>query len=230
MKQILTIFILISLIISCKNISPKETSKLNDTIFITKDEKLGAKQSIYFENNKNSEVYNKLKKFEFDEFDKESYTTSLENIKQKLMIKKPIISETEWLHLYSFKNKYYVYYPCDFYTNYKLSINDSTLIDWTGEGPIANQILSQKKITDDKFEFNLKGYQNRKLNIEIIDSKNGIAVFKNEYENEIPEFSLMVAADKINHFPLIKNNCETYKQNELKFDKIDFKKLMNDYR
>jgi len=230
MKRIFEIFILIFVINSCHKVNTNNTAKNDDTIFIFKDEKLGAKQSIYFDKNQNSKVYNELKKFEFHQFDKESYESSLKNIQQNLKHEKPKINETEWIPLYSYKNKYYVYYPCDFYNYYKLSINDSTLIDWTGEGPIANQILSQKKIKKNQYDFELKGYQKRKLIIQVIDSEKGIAIFENQYENEKPEFHLMVSANKINQFPLIINNCEMNKQNELDFDKIDEQKLINDYR
>ena len=230
MKVIFPIFILILLVNNYKNGNSQETPKRNDTLFIIKDQKLGTKQSIYFENNKNSKFYEELKDYEFDDFDQQTYNESLKNINQKLNKQKPVFSETKWLPLYSYKNKYYVYNPCDFYTEYKVSINDSTLIDWTGDGPIANLILSQKKLRDNHYEFNLKSYQSRKLTIKIIDKRRGIALFKNEYKNEIPEYLLMVATNKINEFPLIINNCETYKQNELKFDEIDIKKLTNDYR
>ena len=36
----------------------------------------------------------------------------------------------------------------------------------------------------------------------------------------------MVASDKIKTVPLIVNNCETYKQNELCFDKPNFSELL----
>jgi hypothetical protein len=69
--------------------------------------------------------------------------------------------------------------------------------------------------------------KNRKLIIHIIDNKKGIAVFEEtSYNSNERYYYLMIAADKIKTVPLIVNNCETYKQNELCFDKPNFSELL----
>jgi hypothetical protein len=197
----------------------------SDTVFIFKDSVKGYSQSIFLEKNKNSKFYNAITSFEFDLQDKKSYALSINFLRErklKLKKQKPILPSTKWIVLKQYKGKFYAYHPCDFYTFYKVSINDTTYIDWTGEGPIANKILSQKKINDSTFELKTYGVNalEKKIKIRLINKELGIAVFE-EIENVV--FSntyLMIMADKIKMIPFIVNNCGSYKQKELKFEKL----------
>lgn len=204
----------------------------SDTIFIKKDSLLGPAQSIFFNNNPNSEFYDKINYWDFLTFDNESYKNSIAFLKEKkltLTKKTPIISQTKWVTLKQYKGTFYAYHPCDFYSHYRVSVNDTTFIDWTGEGPEANKIITQNKIDDNTYEFQLMGIANRdrKLIIHIIDSKKGIAVFE-ETNNKAGEsyFYLMIASDKIKTVPLIVNNCETFKQIELRFEEPNYSELL----
>jgi len=151
-------------------------SQPKDTLFIQKDSIYGTSQSIYIAKNKSSQLYNRLLDLNFGEFDSESYSMSLSYLKEKNLIlhkSTPVISETQWIPLVQYNKKLFVYYPCDFYSFYKISINDSTFIDWTGEGPIANQIFFQKKLNKKTYEFELISIcgPTRKLTIHMIDQK-----------------------------------------------------------
>lgn len=203
-----------------------------DTIFIQKDSLLGTAQSIFFDNNPNSKFYDKINYWSFLMFDNESYKNSMDFLKEhKLTLTKktPVIPQTKWVTLKQYKGTFYAYHPCDFYSHNRISINDTTFIDWTGEGPEANKIITQKKIDDKTYEFQLSGItnENRKLIIHIIDDNKGIAVFEETSDNARESYYyLMVASDKIKTVPLIINNCETYKQIELRFDKPNYSELL----
>lgn len=203
-----------------------------DTVFIHKDSLLGTSQSIFFDNNRNSKFYDKINYWEFLTFDNQSYQNSLDFLKEsKLTLTKkiPVISETKWVTLKQYKGTFYAYHPCDFYSHFRISINDTTFIDWTGEGPEASKILEQKKIDDRTFEFKLTGIANkdRKLIIHIIDSKKGIAVFEETNNNPNEKYYyLMVDSESIRNLPLIVNCCEEYKQLDLRFDEPNFKELL----
>ena len=203
-----------------------------DTVFIQKDSLLGSSQSIFFDNNRNSKFYDKINYWEFLTFDNQSYQNSMDFLKENkltLTKKTPVIPQTKWVTLKQYKGTFYAYHPCDFYSHFRISINDTTFIDWTGEGPEASKILKQKKIDDKTYEFKLAGIadKDRKLKIHIIDSKNGIAVFEETNNNgDENYYYLMVASDKIRNLPLIVNCCKEYKQLELRFDKPNFKELL----
>ena len=168
-----------------------------DTLFIQKDSLLGSAQSIYFENNKDSKFYEYISYWNFLQFDNESYkysTDYLNKSKQTLIKKTPIIPLTKWVTLKQYKGKFYAYHPCDFISHYRVSVNDSTYIDWTGEGPIANKILEQKKVNANTYEFRLTGIyaKDRKLIIHIIDSNKGIAIFEEINKETGKNYYLMI--------------------------------------
>ncbi len=207
-------------------------SQPKDTLFIKKDSIYGTSQSIYIAKNKSTQHYNRLVDLNFGEFDAESYLMSLSYLKEKNPILKkniPILSETQWIPLVQYKKKLFVYYPCDFYSFYKVSINDSTFIDWTGEGPIANHIINQRKGKKNTVEFDLCSMYDpvKTIIIHEINQKKGIAVFETIYSNNERFYSLMIAASKINRVPLIVNQCDFQKQHELNFEEPDFKKILN---
>ncbi|MCF8407947.1 MAG: hypothetical protein K9G36_03145 [Crocinitomicaceae bacterium] len=207
-------------------------SQPNDTLFIQKDSIYGTYQSIYIAKNNSSQLYIRLLDLNFGEFDSESYSMSLSYLKEEnLILKKntPVIPETHWIPLVQYNKKLFAYYPCDFYSFYKVSINDSTFIEWTGEGPIANQIMNQKKGKKNTFEFDLCSMYGpiKTVIIHIINPKKGIAVFETVSSNKERYYSLMIAASKINRVPLIVNQCDFQKQRELNFEEPDFNKILN---
>lgn len=202
-----------------------------DSTFIHKDTINGKLQSIFIDNNKDSEFYNKISHFNFGKFDNDNYKYSTDYLKKNklaLVKTKPTISWTNWVALKQYKGSFYAYHPCDFLFHFKQSINDTTFIDWTGEGPIANKIIEQKKIDNKTYEIRLTGIhdQDRKIIIHIIDRKKGIAVFEQTTNGADKLYYLMIAADKIKNVPIIVNHCPTQKQSELEFDKTDFKSLL----
>jgi len=195
----------------------------NDTVFIQKDSLLGTAQSIYFDSNRNSKFYDRINYWEFNQYDTASYKYSTDYFKENNLIltkRTPIIPITKWVKLKQYKGKYYVYRPCDGLFHFKASINDTTYIDWTGEGPDANKIIKQKKINNKIYKFKLTSIYNkdRVIKIHIIDRNKGIAVFTEKNRGAKRKRYLMIASDKIKSVPIIVNNCETYKQVELRFD------------
>lgn len=202
-----------------------------DTVFIQKHSLLGSAQSIYFDNNRNSKFYDNINYWNFSQFDNESYkysTDYLKENKQLLTKKTPVIPLSKWVTLKQYKGNFYAYHPCDFYTHFRASINDTTYIDWWGEGPTANKILEQKKINDNTYEFKLSGIydKNRKLLIHFIDRNKGIAIFEEINNGADKNYYLMISADKIKSVPLIVNNCETQKQLELQFEEPNYIELL----
>ena len=89
-------------------------------------------------------------------FDNQSYQNSMDFLKENKLIltkKTPVISQTKWVTLKQYKGKFYAYHPCDFYSHFRISINDTTFIDWTGETE-ASKIVAQRKLTTKHMNFN----------------------------------------------------------------------------
>ena len=202
-----------------------------DTTFIFKSIADEDYHIIFIDNNKNSKFYDKISQFNFQHFDNESYKYSTDYLKENkltLTKAKPVIPLTNWVTLKQYKGEFYAYKPSDFLFHFRQSVNDTTFIDWTGEGPEANKIIEQKKIGNKTYEFKLTGiaHQVRTLIIHIIDLEKGIAVFEQTTDGTDKRYYLMIAAEKIKSVPIIVNYCPTQKQLELEFDKPDFKTLL----
>ncbi|MEO7530855.1 MAG: hypothetical protein ABIS69_05570 [Sediminibacterium sp.] len=202
-----------------------------DTTFFFKDTAGGQLQSIFIDQNRNSKFYENITGFTFGQFDNDTYESSLRFLKErnvKLFKTKLSLFTTKWVELKMYHGNYYAYSPCDFYTYFAHSINDTTFIDWTGEGPIANKILQAKVIDSNTYFLKLTGQyeQERRLIIHIVDKQKGIAVFENINASKVKKYYLMIAAKKIRNVPIIVNYCPYQKQFELEFEKPNFEKLL----
>jgi hypothetical protein len=198
---------------------------VKDTTFIVKNKVFGRIRSIFIDNNKNSSFYRDISSFDATPFEKaDSFSLNyLRKDRQILTKTKIVIPYKKWVALYQYKGKFYVYRPSDFLNHFMQSVNDSIFIDWTGEGPIANKIITHRKINRTTYEFKLTGIYdaNRTILIHIIDFKKGIAIFEQTVNDSATSYYLMIAADKIRSVPVIVNHSSD-KQAELEFDEIDF--------
>lgn len=206
-------------------------SLINDTLFFYQDSLYGSRQSIFIDHNKNNKFYLKIGTFSFGDFDNQSYDYSINYFKDNnIVLKKRKIKgiASKWVILQQYKGNFYLYHPCDFLFHYRVSITDTTFIDWTGEGPVANKIIHFKRIDSKTFDFELSGIydQNQKLRIHIIDNKKGIAIFEKIFDGRANIRYLMADADKIRNIPIFVNNCEYEKQLEQEFDAPDYDKLL----
>lgn len=197
-----------------------------DTIFLLKD----ANHSVFIEANRNSRFYNMIADFSFGQFDTATYDRSLDYLREKKMkLTKNNIHDIprKWILLNYYKNKFYTYKPSDFYSHFKVMITDTAFIDFSGEGPCANKIISYKRIDRKTMSFSLASIEkpNRRLIIHIIDEQKGIAVFE-EPDNKDNRYYLMISAEKMRQLPIIVNYSPEDKAMEMDFDEPDFSKLL----
>jgi hypothetical protein len=198
-----------------------------DTTYLLKEQE----HIIFIDNSTTSKFYYHVANFKFSKYDKDCYTRSLQYLKDRgVKLKKTDIKDIpqKWIVLKYYKNKFFTYHPSDFYTHLKISITDTAFIDHGGEGPIANKIVSFKKLNDQTFSFTLTGelIAKRELVIHIIDKQKGIAIFETHIGPQNKQYFLMIEAKKIRQLPIIVNYCKTQKQMEFDFDDPDFKKLL----
>jgi hypothetical protein len=200
----------------------------SDTTFLLQESKKGIYHAIYIDNNKTSKYYDRISAFDFTKSELDDYKSSLENLKKdnpKISANHTAIEfSKQWCSLHSFKDRFYVYAPSDYISNFKIAFSDTTYIEYFGDGPTGSFIHSFAKTDSNTFQFNLNsfGKSERIIKIHILDEMKGIAVFE-----ENANYSLMVRSDRIRMFPVIVNYCKSQKQLEFEFDKINFDKLLS---
>ncbi|HNY30422.1 MAG TPA: hypothetical protein PKO15_06010 [Fibrobacteria bacterium] len=204
----------------------------SDTVFLSKQIQDGRLVGVYVDPDRGSRFYRNLTRFSMDGFDSITYGNSLDRLREqglKLGKVKNSVPWTRWVALVEHQGGLYAYHPCDFLFHRAWSINDSTAIEWTGEGPFATKVQWQRRSGPGTFRIGYSGEagSTAELTIRLVDRKKGIAVFQ-----DVPPgggdttYSLMIAAETIRSVPLIVNRCPGGKRLEHSFDKPDPRKYL----
>ncbi|TFF34326.1 hypothetical protein [Mucilaginibacter psychrotolerans] len=135
----------------------------------------------------------------------------------------------DWVPLYLYKGKYYVYKPSEPGELARRIITDSTVVYWWMDGPEVRPLQRAVKMKNgglslqNTLSFDMHASN---LNIYVIDPKLNITVFEDTAMPDAYRYSLYIPKESIKYFDLIVNYCETQKVGEFEFDKPDFKRLL----
>lgn len=219
---------------SKSNKSPKIA---NDTIFLLRE--IGKStnalyHAIYIDTT--SAIHNQLTDFSLGVFDSsyieaKALLSPFKNFNKEINKSFP----RRWISIHQYKNEYFLYSPCDFMFHSRFEITDSsTLENIYGDFPVPGRInsIQSPSSTSLIIDRSLRwGKNNDQLQINIIDPKNGIAIFtidpkrlaKEGFRFFNAEFQfLMVDANKAHLYRTIVNYCEE-KTSEFTFDSIKYK-------
>ncbi len=187
----------------------------------------------YIERNRQSISYKHVLNFILDSLQNIEYRESLQALKHR--IKKRFKRYNllglpkQWLPLYRYKDKYYVYEPCDGGALDRKRITDSTMVYW-GFEPYLEVLQQVKKLNHHTWylESYPKGIDSTtsRLTIHIIDPKNGIAVWEDTSEPSKYRYQLCVAKEKAANFDMVVDYCPDVRSSEFMFDKIDYAALL----
>lgn len=210
-KLIFIISVTILNLFSCNSLA----QQITDTIFLVKEKNDSDVHEIFIEPYKSSKNYKSI--ISFSSFPKTSDKNRIiyKNLPQK------------WIPLYSYKGNYYVYLPCDFSFNQKISLYNKNIFFEDFELYSYHINLYQK--IKNKYIIHYNGFEKSKtkLEISIINKEKGIAIFKHIRNSNKIDYKLMVDSNKANLFPLIVNECKYNKTIEFEFDSLDFEKMIN---
>lgn len=240
----LILFVLFIVCCSHKASSKSDINRsLTDTVFLKRvvrdivymDLTNHAYNAVYIDTNRNSAYYKQIADFLFDKYENLDYY-NIEFKKRDIHLKKTAIYDlpTEWIPLYLYKNKYYLYAPGDWGNMIRQMLTDSLLIQWGMEGPCPYVLNAVKKIDSDTYSIFSKNYFypshstgiHEIINIYFINPERKIAVW--EYMNEKREeyrYALFVAKENSKDFDIIVN-YSTEKTEEFIFERPDFLTLL----
>jgi hypothetical protein len=214
-----------------------------DTIFISREKSKDYYHKVYIEKNRLSPFYKDLMDFKMEKFELEAYKQNCLELKKHFPshLKKYDLTglPKEWIPLYKYKGKYYIYYPSEEGNMGRRIITDSSMVYWFMDGPDPEPILSAKKINENNWYLdinsyckNISGLKDRpdaKLTIHIIDPKNKIAVWEDASQPKVDRYELYVPKIYAKNFDMIVNYCLQNKTEEFEFDNIDYPTLLKGY-
>ena len=221
-------FVIISLTTVIEGFSQKQ---LNDTIVLKRSVADPIRSKVFIDPDKNSKYYKQLSYFGYDNNYFSEMVKILEDSagRQGQVNKLPGLPK-KWLPLYLYKGKYYVYAPCDGIYIYKIMITDEYVCETEVGGLYPREFNSLKMIDQTSYINSETNYMwnEKDLHINIIDNQKGIAIFSTtRIEDSSIHYRLMVDANKIKLFPVIKNECLGGKEPEFDFEEPDFEKLLD---
>lgn len=200
-------FIIITSISFSKNIT-------DTTILFNEKTSNGFEKKIYIDESKNSKFYNLISVFDF--------------FKNPINTSKAISTgsvQGNWLSLHVFQNKLYAYYPCDEGNNYRIQINNDSLIEYLTEVNFF-KIIKRKKEKKNLTILQLLDSRGIQFLLNIHELPSGVYLFEKTNGIAASYYSLMIPSKKLREYPIIVNICPE-KSDEFKFDVPNYKLLQN---
>jgi hypothetical protein len=240
MKKLIYILLLFS---ACKSPEKKiaaiekDTAKKVkpvDTTFIVREAKKDFYHAVYVEKDRSSKLYKTLLGFKFDKNDSITYNDGYKvmKIKHRASLKKYDLGQlrNEWVPLYGYKGKYYLYFPNDFGYAARRILTDSTLIYWGQEGPTPAPLFEFKRLSANKYALKTSPFyqfvRSSNITIYVIDAKNMVTVWEDKSLPLDYRYMIYVSKGHAANFDMVVNHCVTEVTPEFDFDKINYKKLI----
>jgi hypothetical protein len=213
--------------------APAGTQLISDTLFIVHEKTKDYYATVYIDQNKSSADRKHLLDFKLDTEELGELKEDYDIIKQKFHtpLKKYNLSNLprEWLPLFLYKGKHYIYYPSDYGNTGRTTLADTMMIN-RGFEILQAPLLSVHQINDSKYHVTWAaretGKQNQQITIYIIDQQKQIAVWEDLSQPVEYRYGLYVSKEGANNFDMIVSRCEQNKLPEYQFDKIDYATLI----
>lgn len=204
-----------------------------DTIFLERsvlDTPYASYHAIYIEKDTSSSAWKSVVSFAFNHYDSVTFAEQKKKIGQ---LNKSIVGAPDqplrFVPLHVYKGKYYLYHPSDFYGHYRFELNNRYLLDFSGEGPYPNKVKQLTKVSKKHWIIQRSPHwTGSRVDIQWVDIEKGIVILSFSKNNaSIGDVKyLMVDVQQAWRFPMIVNYCNTDRQPEVEFDKIDLEKLL----
>jgi hypothetical protein len=210
--------------------SPIYSQKKADSSIVFKEVLLDSSYHVVFiEKNRTERFKKEMKR---SAISSEAIAEQLKNIHDSLNIAikkfpvKPIAQK--WYSLYLFRDKYYVYEASDPGTNPWMIINDSTIQELHFDpGVVVSAITAvNRKDNAITLTFSNPTEGSQRMTVHQVNPDRGIAVFERHYGSPETRYTLMVAGDKLNLYPVMVNYGSGGRVEEWKFDNPDFEKIL----
>jgi hypothetical protein len=212
----------------------KGIKNINDTDFISREVSKDNYCAVYIEKNRKSPLYEDLLGFIGDSSENQWYKENYKVIKKYNPNPFKIYNisglPNDWVPLYKYKNKYYIYFPSEPGAMDRRIITDSAMVYWYMDGRYPEPFQSVEKINDHTWSFKIHVFNSfteyEKTIIHIIDPINKIAVWEDPSETDPNKYELYIPKENAWKFDMVVNFCRENKTAEFMFDQPDYKTLL----
>jgi len=204
-----------------------------DTTFLLRETGKDYYHTVYIEKNRQSEAYRHLINFKMSDDEKIDYLDVCRNLTQK--VKHPLAKRhltglpSQWIPIYLYHNRYYLYHPSEDGNKDRRIITDSTVVYWSMESPYP-EVLKLQHHSGNTYVFKtshyMQGQPASKLVIHIIDPVNQIAVWEDASQSGAYHYGLYISREKARNLDMIVNYCRQSKAPEFQFDRINYASLL----
>ena len=202
-----------------------------DTVVIRQERGEDSFHTIYIDKSKTSEPFRFLMDFSFSQSDSTTYMNAWEDL---VKTKKVVFRATntydiprQWLPVFKYKNRFYLYVPSDRGVTNRCAITDSSFVQWDMEGPYPEPLTRVRKLSRDLYKIETgpgRDVLKKEIRLFTVDINTKLTVF--EFSDAGGKFfQLYVPAENAGQFDLITHDSNE-KQSEFEFDKIDFDALI----
>ena len=140
---------------------------------------------------------------------------------------------TEWLPLYQYKKKFYLYEPCDKGTRNRIALRPTMLLHFYMDGPAVELLESVTKVAARQYKLvtyvcGPEGRDPSLYLVHLLDKTGQLAVWERVGAPEVDRYELRVTPAGASAFNLIVYACPDHKESEWNgLETIDFKKLLS---
>lgn len=205
-------------------------SVINDTLFLTKT----SRQVIYIAPLKvKDSLLKSMSDFHINSHDSaelQSLGIDLEKINNNNI--DTSIIPLNWLPLYYYNGKYYLYYRCDDTKIFNISIQSSMLVEWYMYGVTTKLISSIKKEDDKTYLLKIKNEGNipsicTLYAFHTVGENENMTIVESFCQTKESRKALYTSLENAPQFDIIVNDCRYGKNDGINFDSIDFDMLLH---
>lgn len=210
-----------------------EGQKISDENIIFSDTAKGEYHFVYIEHNRRDPLRLGAMDFNPDSNERSEYKANYRQAKKYYPHKFKSFDlhslPRQWVPLYLYKGKYYLYVPSEWGFLDRRTITDSAIVYWPMDGPTPFPIVDAKKTDATTYEFKThSAYENKfdGVKIHIVYPNNEMAVWELPRDTSAYRYQLFVPLAQAGNFDIIINYSRDHKTGEFNFDKIDYAALL----
>lgn len=202
-----------------------------DTVFLYQEKTAYSRQAIYIDPSNTSKRYEQMSMFNLTDYDRELFDLSyklLTNNKPDVFRKVALQGlPTQWMPLYPYKQKFYLYAPCEWGYLGQRILSDSALIAKYSDGATPYPLESIEKVKPNKYQLKLVENGDERYKdcmIHVLDTVSFLSLWEYLNVDGQARYQLYIPKESMKKYQIIVNQCNE-ETDEFSFDEMNYDSL-----